>query len=284
MTPVCLIGIASCFAMIGVCTALALEGGANLLTVVTARACGTVALLLAYFQVARVPIVLHWHDRVTALAIGIPLTLYVYLFSAAIDRIPVPLAVLIFYLWPIITSAASWVLGHDRFGWRKGFGLVLGFSGVALALNVEFDIRQADGIAMAIGAALAWSLTFLLFSQFARGGDSRAPTLYMTVTSSAGFLAMMLVTRDVLLPNSVAGWFGMVGVALFYSIGMLGLFSASARVGPVHTSFYMNFEPVAAVLLAAAVLGQTLTTVQMVGAALIVCAVFSFHRAGSRSG
>jgi drug/metabolite transporter (DMT)-like permease len=64
---------------------------------------------------------------------------------------------------------------------------------------------------------------------------------------------------------------------LFYAFAMIGIFAASARFGAMRSAFWLNFEPVASVLLAALILGQTLAPVQLAGAALVVSALFLFR-------
>ncbi|HEU5177560.1 MAG TPA: EamA family transporter, partial [Burkholderiales bacterium] len=54
-------------------------------------------------------------------------------------------------------------------------------------------------------------------------------------------------------------------------------FTATARIGPMRVGFYMNFEPIAAVILAALILGQQLEPVQLAGGALVVGALFLFR-------
>ena len=263
--------------MVGVCTGLALGSGASPLAVVTLRTLGAVALFLAYFFVARVGFSMAPRERAIAVAIGIPMCLNNYLVNAAMAQIPVPLVVLIFYLWPAITSAASWLIGKERFRWRACAGLALAFAGVALALDVEFTAAQAQGVWLAIGAAFMWSLVFLLNHHFFAGRDPRGPTLYMTSTAAVIFVAACIVTRDIAFPTTPAGWAGVVGAPLFYAFAMIGIFTASARIGLGRTGLFMNFEPIAAVLLSALILGQMLAPVQLAGAALVVAALFLFR-------
>ena len=193
--------------MTGVCTGLALGAGANPLTVVTVRTITTVALLLIWLRFAGLRLALPRRDLGIALAIAVPMTTNNYLINAAFAEIPVPLVVLIFYLWPAITTIGIWVLHKEKPRRRTAAGLALAFAGVALALNVDFTAAQTRGVAFAL----------------------------------------------------------------------IGLFAATARLGPARVGFYMNFEPVAAVLLAAAILGQTLAPVQLAGAALVICALFLFR-------
>ncbi|MGH8701144.1 MAG: EamA family transporter, partial [Burkholderiales bacterium] len=59
--------------------------------------------------------------------------------------------------------------------------------------------------------------------------------------------------------------------------GMIGLFVSITTLGPVKTGFYMNFEPIATVILAAVLLKQYLAPIQLAGAALVIAALFLFR-------
>lgn len=276
-TPVHLLVYAASFAMVGICTALALRGGSTPLTVVTVRWLGTLALLAAYFHLVRAPVALSSRERLTATLIAIPLCVNNYCLNAAIAEIPVPLVVLIFYLWPALTTAASWGLGTERFRWSALAGLVLAFSGVALALNADLGASQAKGVLLALTGACAWSAVFLLTHHFFRGRDTRPVTLHMALTAASIFVALSAVAGSFTLPAAHPGWAGLAGVALFYAFGIIGIFTATAKLGPARTGFFMNFEPIAAVLLSALLLGQTLAPVQLAGAALVILALFLFR-------
>jgi drug/metabolite transporter (DMT)-like permease len=277
LTPVHLLAFAVAFAMTGICTALALQAGSNPLTVVTVRTITAIALLAAWLGVNRASFALPRRDAAIALLIGLPLCVNNYMINAAIGEIPVPLAVLIFYTWPGISAAASWALGKEPFRWRTLAALALAFAGVALALDVELTAAQSKGVGLALGAAVMWSATFLLTGHFFQGRDTRVPTLYMMATALAAFAAACVVTGDVAWPASAAGWAGIGGVGGFYAFALIGLFLASVRIGATRAGFYMNFEPLASVALAALILGQTLAPVQLAGAALVIAALFLFR-------
>lgn len=265
--------------MVGVCTALALDGGADPLTVVTLRTLGTVALFLAWFRIAAVPFALPPRERAIAAAIGIPLCINNYLLNLAIAEIPVPLVVLLFYSWPAITTVVSWLAGKERFGWMRLAGLATAFAGIALALNVDLTAAQAKGAWLALGAAVAWSATFLLTSHFFHGRDTQPATLHMTAMAGVIFVIGTIASGGLNLPHTAAGWTGIFGVPFFYAFAMIGIFTATARLGPMSVGFYMNFEPIAAVVLAVLILGQRLEPVQLAGGALVVAALFFFRPA-----
>ena len=281
-TPLHLLGFAVSFAMVGICTGLALQAGANPLTVVTLRTLGSVLVFVAFFRLLAVSLRLAPRERLIALVLGLPLCLNNYLVNAAMAEIPVPLVVLIFYLWPAVVALASWALGTERFRWTTLAGLAAAFGGVALALNVDFTAAQAKGVWLALGASFAWSVVYLLMGRFFAGRDTQVPTLYMTLVSAAVFVTACLVTRDIQLPGRTSGWLGVAGVPFFYAFGMIGLFWASGQLGAARAGFFMNLEPVAAIVLAALILGQSLAPVQLAGAALVIAALYLFRGGGAR--
>jgi drug/metabolite transporter (DMT)-like permease len=277
VTPFHLLAFAVAFAMVGISTALALQAGATPLTVVTVRTAETVLILLVGFRYAGVRLGASAPDLLRAAAVALPLAVNNYMLNVALGLIPVPLAVLIFYLWPAIATVASWALGRDRFRARSALGLAAAFAGVALALDVEFTAAQGKGVALAAGAAVTWSIAFILMGQFFQGRDTRPATFHATAMALAGFAAACAITGDVALPRGAPGWAGLAAVGFFYSFALIGLFAATARIGPMRAGFYMNFEPVASVLLAALILGQKLAPVQLAGAALVIGALFLFR-------
>jgi hypothetical protein len=183
--PLHLLVLAVAFAMVGVCTGLALQAGASPLATVTLRTLGTLVLFSAYFAAAGVRFSIPPREVALAIAIGLPLALNNYLINAAFADLPVPLVVLLFYLWPGITAAVSWLLGIEAFRWRGLAGLVLAFAGIAMALNVDFTAAQTKGVLYAMAAAVNWTVVFLLMGRFFRGRDTRAPTFYMSCTAAA---------------------------------------------------------------------------------------------------
>ncbi len=277
VTPGHVLLFATAFAMVGITTGLSLEGGSTPLTIVAIRSVVVVVIFAIYFRLAGVSLAMTPRERSIALAIGLILCLNNWTLNESLAHIPLPLAILIFYLWPAITSIATWLLGKERFTWRSLFGIVLAFAGVGLALNVEFTEAQTRGVLLALVSAVAWSCVFVLAGQFFAGRDSRPVTLWMTVSSAAIFVILVAITGDWTLPATTRGWVGITTLPFFYAFGMIGLFVATTSLGPMRTGFFMNFEPIATVLLAVPLLGQSLEPIQMAGAALVITALFLFR-------
>ena len=225
--------------MVGICTGLALSAGSNPLTVVTVRTLCVILLLIAYFRMAGVSIAMSRRDRLIAIQIGFLLSLTTYLLNSAIAEIPVPLAVLIFYLWPALTTCASWALGKERFRWRLLFGLLLAFAGIGLSLNVDFSAAQWKGVALAVGSSLAWSATFLLTGHFFHARDTRPATFTMVLTMAAVFAVLCAITGAVALPSTAAGWTALASMPVFYAFALIGLFAGTVTPGAAENGVFL---------------------------------------------
>ena len=68
------------------------------------------------------------------------------------------------------------------------------------------------------------------------------------------------------------------GASLLEGAAMATFFTATQIIGSVRTSLLMNFEAVSAILLGYLILGQTLTPMQLIGAAIVIAALFVARR------
>jgi len=75
------------------------------------------------------------------------------------------------------------------------------------------------------------------------------------------------------LPNAAAGWFGLAALTFLYGTAFTIMFTVLPRLGVVGNSAIMNVEPIFALVLAWALLGQRIAAVQVAGGLLVVATV-----------
>ncbi len=264
---------AASYACVGVFTRLALDHGANLPAVLVARGAGSALLLWIALVAMRIPWRLPPQDRYRALALGLLLAFSNYCITTAFARIPVPIAVLVLYLFPFLTAMLSAVLGRERMTPKMLIALILAFSGLAITVQARIDDYDPIGLAWAAGAAATISVVFIIQTYAFSGGDGRARTLHMLFSTAAAMIVLAMV-QGLQLPSSSVGILSLLGMPITYVIGLTGMFAAAIAIGPGRTALFMNLEPVAAAVLAALVLDQRLTGVQMLGGAIVIGALF----------
>jgi drug/metabolite transporter (DMT)-like permease len=257
------------YALANTSASVAYHGGSNALTVAATRFLVPTAGLIGWLHLGGVSLVLPKRDAVVSALLGVATALYTWALLKSFSSIPFALAVLIFYLFPLIAAAIVAVLGWERFTWQTGAATLLALVGLALAL----DIRSGNLNALGFVAALGLAVVIVVSSRIIGKGDARPPTLYMAAAASALLLVLCAASGDFALPNSPSGWLGFIAAAGFYGFAMIAFFIALSMIGPVRASLLSYADAVISAGLGVIVLGQTLTLLQVVGIALVIVAL-----------
>ena len=196
-----------------------------------------------------------------------------FLILSSFQYIPVALAILIFYLFPLLTAVGAWILGDEPLSPIFVGLLILALIGLAFALNIGGGNLDPKGVALALGSAFLVTLLLLFNGKLVKGRDSRPFTLVILSACAVIFIISDLIFYQFLLPNSAVGIAAYLGVAVSYSFAIILMFTALSMIGPVRISLFLNFEPVATIILRFFILGQTLTSWQLFGAAIVIAAI-----------
>jgi len=277
-----LFGVALSLGAGHVCSRIAFTNGVNVLTAATVRSVLAAALLYSMLRWRRTPVrplppAFKW----TTL-LGLLIVVQTAAIQTSVALLPVTIALLVFYAYPFLTGVAAAALGDERFTLRLAVSLAAAFGGLALVLGVGAWTVSLAGVAAGLTAAAAFAAALVLTPRLAPGMNAPLRTFFMLSTAAAVFLAAAVATQQFRLPMGGLAWFGLIGLALFYAIGITGLFLLLPLLGPVQTAVVLNLEPVIVALLAWAALGEALAPLQVVGAVIVVGTVMLFQVAGRR--
>lgn len=164
---------------------------------------------------------------------------------------------------------------HDRPTPVQGLGLLVGLAGVALVVGVEAlgTTEQALGALALLATALIYVFAGLTFRTHYR-------ELPVSVTAGIGIIPALPFAVPVLLlagPESVPGTrvvgslllLGTFGIA----VALVAFYALQRRVGPVRALLVSYLNPIVAVLLGVALLGEALSAAIVAGMTLIVAGV-----------
>ena len=224
-------------------------------------------------RVTGISLVLPKRDAFVAVSLGIVTALYTWALLRSFSSIPFALAVLIFYLFPLMAAVIVAVLGWEKFAWRTGAAIVLAFAGLALALDVRGSNLNIEGVALAFFAAVGLAVVVASSSRFFGKGDARPLTFYMAAAASVLLLILCAASGDFALPQTASAWIGFVAAAALYGFAMIAFFIAISMIGPVRTSLLSYADAVISAGLGVVVLGQALTLIQIAGIALVILAL-----------
>lgn len=253
---------------------LAYEGGSNPLTVVLIRTAAfvvVVGLILASLgRLGR----LSRRGLIGTLWMALTLAMVSLGYQGSVAFIPVSLAALIFYTYPLLVGLFAMTAGRDRMTAGKAAALLAAFFGLALALGPEFGVLDWRGIALSLLAAVGMGLTMTFGGEAMRDQDSLLMSVYTNVWMLI-VLGILAAAGGFALPVTRLGVAGLVGVAVTYVIAYVCWYLALSVVRPVRLAALFNIEPLVTLFVAWLALGERLSALQLVGAALVLASVLS---------
>jgi drug/metabolite transporter (DMT)-like permease len=264
---------AAAFAVANTSTNVAYHGGSNALTVAATRFLVPSAAIMLWLRASGLSPLLPKRDALVAALLGAVTALYSWALLRSFSSIPFALAILIFYLFPLMAAVIAAALGWEKFAWRTGGAIMLAIAGLALALDVHGGRFHAEGVSLAFLAAIGLAVVVAVSGRALGKGDARRLTLYMAAAASVLLLVLCVASGSFALPSTAPGWIGFAAATTLYGYAMIAFFIAISMIGPVRTSLLSYADAVMSAALGVAVLGQALTFLQIAGIAVVVLAL-----------
>lgn len=268
-----MLGAAAGYGALPVLVKLALGEGARIWPLVAWRFLVAAVLVWAYLALRgrRVPS----PGRLPGLfGLGLLYAVTGAAFLASLERLAAGTATLIFFTYPAVVLLLGVLFLGERLTPARAGALVLAVAGCAFTAGLGGGAVDPRGLSLVLVATAAVSL-YMVASRRAMG---RAPVLgaaavVLTFTAVAT-AAFALVQGGLALGGTrlAAAWVGLAG-AVGTAVPVTLLLVALKYLDAGKVAVYSTAEPAITVLLAAAILGERLALLQLVGAALILAGV-----------
>jgi drug/metabolite transporter (DMT)-like permease len=267
---------AASFGTLAIFSRFAYNDGMDTFTVLFIRF-GISALIMTAILIARresFP-----RGKILAQLVGMGAVGYVgqsFMYLTAINYASAGLVALLLYLYPLFVTILSVIFLREKVTRIKMIALGLALFGAAL--TVDPNGGQLVGVAMAVAAALIYSVYIIVGTSVMK--HVSAVQSSTVIFASAGIVyGMLTFTNGAHFPASSDGWFAMLGVILFSTIIPVVTFLAGLeKVGPTNAAMLSTLEPVVTVLLAAWLFNEKLGAIVMLGGGLILSAVVILTR------
>ncbi|MGE3858323.1 MAG: DMT family transporter [Dehalococcoidia bacterium] len=280
--------VAAClFAMLGPFARFATEAGVDGIAFTMWRAMlGAVALAVGValrggLGASRAALAgLDRHSRISlAVAAVMGLTLNAAIFTAY-ERIPIALALILFYTYPAGVATVDVLLGRERLTPLRAASLGLASGGVVLVLAGGLGPDGGEGVEpLGVLLALSAAASQVVFITVSRTGYRSVPAdtsiVLILGTSAVGALVLAPLAGQwdaLLVPLASLDPWPVLLLAGVASAGISSiLFLTSIRLlGGTRTGILMLAEPVIGAVLAALWLGEALVPLQGVGGVLVL--------------
>ena len=256
------------FALSDVFAKVTFAAGMDPLSLSTFRSAFSVVCMMGWFWI-QPPATPHTpRQRNISLAIGVLFAGIVFGLFKAIELATVPVAILTYFIYPLLTGIIGAWVGIDKLSWRGAVAAVIAFFGLALIVGANPGEIALAGIGFAVGGACLRTAVLLITRSALQGADARLITWYALLSSTAIFLVWSLATWNWHPPQTAYGWFALMVVSVAVTIAVLTLFMSTQRIGPFRSALIMNLEPL---------LGEVFTPLQALGGAIMLGALVTFQ-------
>ena len=261
----------------------AFNHGVDVVTAVTVRSSVTAFVVALILWQQKVLIKLSARQQKNLLLIGGLIAVQSVCLYSSVARLPVALALLAFNTYPLSTALWARLLYGHRPERAVLLAMPLILIGLALALDVfgaASGLGAAQhwgqigvGVAFALTASATFGLALVITQHETHEVDGRLRT-FTTMVTVAVLAAVVAATQGGFhWPTAPLGWWGLGALTFLYGTAFTIMFTVLPKLGVVGNSAIMNVEPVFALVLAWALLGQSIALMQLVGAGVVVATV-----------
>ena len=250
---------------------MAFKDGVDLNTSNAMRYGVATVFLILYQKVRAKKIGLLPRERYISFALGIPVFMMGVGYLGATQYIPISLAVLIFYTCPFFVAIISRFTENEPITITRLTAIILAFIGLSLALKVQTTGSfQILGIMYAMVAAIGFASFVTVSSLILKTADRQAVLLQSLAAGTILFLLFFVLTNGVEIIGTRAGWLKVSGSGIVVAFAYIAFFAGMKIIGPVKATIIMNIEPVLTICLAAILLGERLSNIQVFGAVMVI--------------
>jgi drug/metabolite transporter (DMT)-like permease len=201
------------------------------------------------------------------------------LFFGALQYAGASVVVLLLYLYPAFVVLLAWLVERDRPDRLRLTALAAALAGCALTADLAGGQIAALGVILGVGSAVWYSLYLTFGARLVRAHDPVATTALICTGAAISFALAATVSGGLMTPATLPGWAALAGMAVIATALAIGaLFAGIARLGTPTAAILSTLEPVIAVALGIALLGEALTPRQVAGAALVLAAALALQR------
>jgi drug/metabolite transporter (DMT)-like permease len=247
-----------------------------------------VVTLVAVFVIARPSLLRAGARHLPYLALyGLVLALFNSLWTLSVALNGAAVATVLAYCSSAFTAILGRIFLRESMGWAKVAAVTMSLCGCALVAGI-LELGSWEGNLAGVLIGVATGLAYALYSLFGRSAANRGLSPWTTLIYTFAFASVFLflvnclpgaplpgssrALGDILwLGSSWKGWLMLFLLAAVPTVGGFGLYNVSLSILPSSVaSLIVSLEPVFTAVTAYFLLGEMLTAVQLLGAALIL--------------
>jgi drug/metabolite transporter (DMT)-like permease len=243
--------------------------------IVAERVLVMIVIGLVIGRLAGASFVIPSRERLPLFLLGIGSTGVSICYLSSVAFIPITIAAVIFYTFPILIVVMSPFVDRKPLTIAMAGSVAAAFIGVVLVLGTTGAELDPRGLLLAAGASLSAALQFFAGTRCRETGTAAKLVFTQIIVLPSALLAVFATGAEFALDTQALAF---VPVALTIGGFVLGFgfqILALARISASVAGLAFCLEPVVAAITSAIVLGERLAFVQYLGGALVMAAILA---------
>ncbi len=203
-------------------------------------------------------------------------------YLGAVHYLPVGLAAILFFTFPVIVAIASWVIERRRPRPVELLLVLFAFAGLVLAIGPSFTGLHPVGLLLAMIGATGAAGIFLTGRYALARTTQLVALVHVNTINTLGTLGLGLGFGALAFPQGdfpmAGGWPALIATTVLFAFAVFFQFGAIRHVGASRAAMFFNLEPVVTLAIAMLLLGEQLSPLQLVGGAMVIGALLLFSR------
>lgn len=260
------------FGLMPIFARYAYQDGLNVPTLLFLRFAIAAVCLFSWLLARRIRWQIQRREMISLFFLGTVLyTLQSTFYFSAVQYIPASLTALILYLYPVFVALLAVFVEKERLSIKMMAPTGLALVGIAVVLGAPIDKIDGLGVLFAFGAALVYSVYITLGRRVVAKVPPLVTSAFVAAFAAASFLLYGVTNQSLVLDFPLQTWW-MIGGIVFIStiLAMAAFFAGMDRIGATRASILSTVEPLITIGFSALFLGEKLSWMQGIGAALVL--------------
>ena len=265
---------AVCFGGITPLAAVAYDDGTTALAVLLLRSIFGVCVFAIAAVLLGLRLCITWSAWLALLPVSLSWLIGAFGYLGAVHYLPVGLAAILFFTFPVIVATASWVIERRQPRMVELLLVLLAFAGLVLAIGPSFTGLHPFGLLLAMIGAAGAACIFLTGRYALARTNQLVALVHVNAINAVGALGLGLAFTALTFPQGdfplAGGWPTLIAATVVFGFAVFFQFGAIRHAGPARAAMFFNLEPVVTLTIAMLLLGERLSPLQLLGGAMVI--------------
>jgi drug/metabolite transporter (DMT)-like permease len=201
------------------------------------------------------------------------------LFFSAFHYISAAVGEVIFYIYPVFVAILSAIFLKEKVTKFKVIGILAAVAGIGVILYAPGGRVELRGVILVVFSALASSCYFTFNKKFTTEISTPVMMTYICLTCSLIYLIYSVFRGEFVIPDQWSVWLYVALLAIWSTVvGLFCLMRGLKLLEAGMASLVSLSEPIFTILLSYIILGSVLTPIQIVGAIVVISAIYIYEK------